>query len=901
VGFRKEMVNASLLNGKGEITDLNLNCAAINMQLSSLVPFIELESIHISKVAFQVTSWTNLRKSPIMVDIEHISVHITEPLHYLFPRKRRRIRQMTVAEMEEHFKEKEAEAKANKTTFSNPNKRGGYGLGDRIADNLTIEIKSIYVQFQTWGKFKTRRPGPWTPPTLQFMLRNLRYVSVDEFGQEGSPDDVWSHNHKPQPRGEEKTLLVFKKVSMDYDFGVKTVYDSDDDNDKKDKNKNDEDDDNGNNNQKKDGTNGKMGKSSNGGGKHYSLLKGGRGCQPISGPATIKQPEPARRPPPPESPTAAEVVAALANTTGPLTVSIHDTPEQAAKVVAALAATTGLESPKLPDPPIKANTTSTTKDEDHNDKKEEDQNNDKKEEEHADNNKKVHDNDDDNGDDEKQKEEDALPSKAADKDKGDGDDKKQAQKQDEENALASATAKWNAMANNSTTWFKSVSSSLAESTAAATRSITTNSTTNSTVADPETKDEKKEETTKSTKSNSSDAATDPEDDFNNKVIVHIAMKRRIRDGALLALQLDNTISKAEMLIPSEVIPLLAQLAVGLQYCFCKDRGFEDPLRSKNDRSDHNDASARNFKGANLPGSNREKEKERGNEQDESGAYSNKETKNENDQADSKEASPAENEVAPVVEASAEKASAAPAETVVSAPETKDTEKNVDPTEVIPVVGAGLTVKTGGGASVASGLDNMSLNMSLAGDGFSVLADSIAGATETDTLEGSAVTKFEQTSDATHGFSKRFSSLFSRPPILAGTPEKGGKAAPGTPATKETNTPKVIGGAVNEDRAVIMLPNGLVIHEKISVSVSIDRAIVRGLYPSKGQQSAPPTGEDALKCSSDNDEEKVDSTHQRLDTDDYIQADSSGIVMEMIWPKADMVRSRLSGIISFQVW
>ena len=233
------MVNASLLNGKGEITDLSLNCAAINELLSNVVPFVELDSVHISRVAFQVTSWTNLRKAPIMVDIEHITVHISEPLHYLFPRKRKRIRQMTVSEMEQHFKDLQEECKRNKTPFVNPNKRGGYNLIDRIADNITIEIKSIFVQFQTWGKFKTRRPGPWTPPSIQFKLRNFRYCSVDEFGQEGTPDDHWAHNHKPTPRGQERTLLIFKKCSMEYDFGVTTVE-----------------------------------------GKQFSLLKGGRGVKP---------------------------------------------------------------------------------------------------------------------------------------------------------------------------------------------------------------------------------------------------------------------------------------------------------------------------------------------------------------------------------------------------------------------------------------------------------------------------------------------------------------------------------------------------------------------------------------------------------------------------------------------
>ena len=81
------------------------------------------------------------------------------------------------------------------------------------------------------------------------------------------------------------------------------------------------------------------------------------------------------------------------------------------------------------------------------------------------------------------------------------------------------------------------------------------------------------------------------EDSNNRVVVQMAMKRRVRDGALLALQVDNTLSKVEVLIPAEIVPYLVHLALGVQSCFSKDRGFEDPLRSKDDHTDHNDASA----------------------------------------------------------------------------------------------------------------------------------------------------------------------------------------------------------------------------------------------------------------------------------------------------------------------
>ena len=47
VGFRKEQLNANLLNGKGEIRDVELNCAALNESLSKMTPMVELERVHL--------------------------------------------------------------------------------------------------------------------------------------------------------------------------------------------------------------------------------------------------------------------------------------------------------------------------------------------------------------------------------------------------------------------------------------------------------------------------------------------------------------------------------------------------------------------------------------------------------------------------------------------------------------------------------------------------------------------------------------------------------------------------------------------------------------------------------------------------------------------------------------
>lgn len=199
IGFRKEQINANLLNGKGEIRDVSLNCQMLNETLARFTPYIELEEIHVSRLGFHVTSWTNLRKAPIIVDIGHITAKVQEPLRCLPRHQRRKLEMIT---------EKELIAKMLTEGFKPLRAgKGSYGLVDRIVDNMTIEMESLTLEFQTWGKFKTQRVGPWTPPALVVKAHNLKVVMVDEEGNEGTPDQVWNHN-----RNQRETFMLYKKI-----------------------------------------------------------------------------------------------------------------------------------------------------------------------------------------------------------------------------------------------------------------------------------------------------------------------------------------------------------------------------------------------------------------------------------------------------------------------------------------------------------------------------------------------------------------------------------------------------------------------------------------------------------------------------------------------------------------
>jgi N-terminal region of Chorein or VPS13/PH domain len=197
VDFRKEQVNANLLNGKGEITDISLNCAVINKQISRVTPFVEFDDIHVSRLGFHVTSWTNIRQAPIVVDIGTITARVNEPLQCLPRHQRKRVQMLSKSELEKLIKDGFKPLRGN----------GSYGLADRIVDNMTIEMECLRLDVQTLGRFKTKRRGPWTPPLLQIEYNNLKVVMVDVDGNEASPDKVWAHN-----RGKRQQFMIYKKI-----------------------------------------------------------------------------------------------------------------------------------------------------------------------------------------------------------------------------------------------------------------------------------------------------------------------------------------------------------------------------------------------------------------------------------------------------------------------------------------------------------------------------------------------------------------------------------------------------------------------------------------------------------------------------------------------------------------
>ena len=217
-GFRKEQVNASLLSGKGEISEVHVNVEPINDLLQNFIPYIKLASVYVSKLSFNVTSIRNLRKAPIEISVDEVHVVLMERLKFT-------------------GRSSQVWAEVAKGYVEQAKKSGSYGLIERIRDNITIDVNRVYVTFQPMGKFKTRKIGSWTPPAISLVMNHVRIATVDEYGEEGSPEDVWRHNsrqgrqenairyrnstiNKSERTYRSKTNMIFKKLSFELSVAI---------------------------------------------------------------------------------------------------------------------------------------------------------------------------------------------------------------------------------------------------------------------------------------------------------------------------------------------------------------------------------------------------------------------------------------------------------------------------------------------------------------------------------------------------------------------------------------------------------------------------------------------------------------------------------------------------------
>jgi hypothetical protein len=200
--FSPNSINANFLSGRGSINDVRLNVSLINETYRDICPFLEFVEISLSELRIEVTSYTNLKRAPIVLFIGEVRAVAREPLDY-----------RATTSTDDHT--------SSPSQQSQPQQ---YGLLHRILDNLCVKVGRVELSFSSLGKFKTRRCGPWNPPSFRLRFDDIEWTSITECGMPGTPDAIWAHNDdrdvveaaptsNNHGRRRHRTYVIYKRLS----------------------------------------------------------------------------------------------------------------------------------------------------------------------------------------------------------------------------------------------------------------------------------------------------------------------------------------------------------------------------------------------------------------------------------------------------------------------------------------------------------------------------------------------------------------------------------------------------------------------------------------------------------------------------------------------------------------
>ena len=213
VGFRKEQVNANFLNGKGEIKDVALNCSLLNAELSKTSPYIQAESVHVSKLSLHVASWRTTVPH-VHLRLEHVTAQVSEPLHYVashpHPVDVLQLSPSQLAALVRQGLISSSAASSSSSADNNSTTSTSTTLLDRIVDQLTVDILRVRITLQPLGTFKTTVPGPWTPPALRLELWHVQWRNST------STSTKQQQQHAARRRGDNTTTTVHKTLQTEY-------------------------------------------------------------------------------------------------------------------------------------------------------------------------------------------------------------------------------------------------------------------------------------------------------------------------------------------------------------------------------------------------------------------------------------------------------------------------------------------------------------------------------------------------------------------------------------------------------------------------------------------------------------------------------------------------------------
>ncbi|KAL2496190.1 hypothetical protein Fot_39947 [Forsythia ovata] len=169
-----------------QLSNLDINGDALHASLG-LPPALNVTTAKVGKFEIILPSVSNVQMEPIVVQIDRLDL---------------------VLEENDDIDASRSSSSASSSTSTA--KGSGYGFADKIADGMTIQIRTVNLLLETHGGVRHRGGATWASPMASITIRNLLLYTTNE---------IWEVVNLKEARdfsSEKKFIYVFKKLEWEH-------------------------------------------------------------------------------------------------------------------------------------------------------------------------------------------------------------------------------------------------------------------------------------------------------------------------------------------------------------------------------------------------------------------------------------------------------------------------------------------------------------------------------------------------------------------------------------------------------------------------------------------------------------------------------------------------------------
>ncbi|XP_023747885.1 uncharacterized protein LOC111896095 isoform X1 [Lactuca sativa] len=169
-----------------QLSNLDINGDALHASLG-LPPALNVTTAKVGKLEIILPYLSNVQVDPIVVQIDKLDLVLEEN-----------------DDLDAYKSTDSAQ------TPSSPAKGSGYGFADKIADGMTLEIRTVNLLLETHGGARRRGGATWASPMASITIRNLLLYTTNENWQAVNLKEARDFSN------DKKFIYVFKKLEWEH-------------------------------------------------------------------------------------------------------------------------------------------------------------------------------------------------------------------------------------------------------------------------------------------------------------------------------------------------------------------------------------------------------------------------------------------------------------------------------------------------------------------------------------------------------------------------------------------------------------------------------------------------------------------------------------------------------------